>query len=91
MINVIAKFITITLPIRLEAEDEGGFSIFVVNLPGCVSCGETREEAIEMIKDAFSLMAESYYDHGENIPWDATSTLGCEWITFDLKRESSTY
>lgn len=37
---------------ELQPEPEGGYTISVPSLPGCVSYGHTFEEAIEMIKDA---------------------------------------
>ena len=35
--------------------DEGGFGVYVPELPGCISQGETEEEALENIKDAVAL------------------------------------
>jgi len=37
---------------ELHPESEGGYTISVPSLPGCISYGETFEEAMEMIKDA---------------------------------------
>ena len=37
---------------ELQPEPEGGYTVTVPSLPGCISCGETFEEAMEMIKDA---------------------------------------
>ncbi len=37
---------------ELEREPEGGFSIAVPALPGCITYGKTFEEAMEMIADA---------------------------------------
>lgn len=37
---------------ELQSEPEGGYTISVPSLPGCVSYGKTFEEAIEMVKDA---------------------------------------
>ena len=37
---------------ELQPEPEGGYTIVVPSLPGCISYGPTFEEAIEMIKDA---------------------------------------
>ncbi len=34
------------LKVALEASDEGGFTVSVPSLPGCISEGETREEAL---------------------------------------------
>lgn len=52
----------------LQPEDEGGFSVFVPGLPGCVSQGETREEALSMIKEAIEGYLESLDAHGDPIP-----------------------
>lgn len=43
---------------RLISEGEGGFSIVVPSMPGCVSQGESREEAIENICEAIHLYRE---------------------------------
>jgi predicted RNase H-like HicB family nuclease len=40
------------------AEKEGGFSVFVPDLPGCVSQGETFEETVKNIKEAIELYLE---------------------------------
>ena len=37
---------------ELQSEPEGGYTISVPSLPGCISYGKTFEEAMEMIKDA---------------------------------------
>ncbi len=43
-------------PVILEKdEEEGGFVVTCPLLKGCVSQGETEEEALENIKDAISL------------------------------------
>ncbi len=39
----------------LEEAEEGGYVIYVPSLPGCVSQGESREEAIENIKEAIEV------------------------------------
>ncbi|PIO03877.1 HicB family protein [Candidatus Woesearchaeota archaeon CG08_land_8_20_14_0_20_47_9] len=39
----------------LEPQEEGGFTSYVPSLPGCISQGETREEAIKNIKEAIEL------------------------------------
>jgi predicted RNase H-like HicB family nuclease len=47
------------IEVILEKEDEGGFSVYVPSLPGCVSQGENREDAIENIKEAIELYLEA--------------------------------
>ena len=46
----------------LEPSDEGGYTVFVPSLPGCVSEGETKEEAIKNIKEAIDLYLEPVED-----------------------------
>jgi predicted RNase H-like HicB family nuclease len=50
--------------ILLRKEPEGGYTVMVPLLPGCVSCGETIEEAIDMAKEAVELYIESLKEHG---------------------------
>ena len=52
----------------LQPEEEGGYSVFVPALPGCVSQGETRDEAIAMIREAIELYLESLEAHGDPLP-----------------------
>jgi antitoxin HicB len=52
----------------LQAEAEGGFSVFVPQLPGCASQGETKEEALAMVKEAIEGYLESLEAHGDPIP-----------------------
>ncbi len=37
---------------EFEEAEEGGYTVTVPDLPGCISEGDTFEEALEMIKDA---------------------------------------
>ena len=54
--------------ILLREEPEGGYTVIVPSLPGCVTYGDTLEEAIEMAKEAIELYIESLKAHGEEIP-----------------------
>lgn len=46
----------------LEPSDDGGFTVYVPALPGCVSEGETREEALANIREAIELYLEPVED-----------------------------
>ena len=46
------------LTVVLEPSDEGGYSVFVPTLPGCISEGDTREEALGNIREAIELHLE---------------------------------
>ncbi|RLI19656.1 type II toxin-antitoxin system HicB family antitoxin [Candidatus Bathyarchaeota archaeon] len=46
------------IKVVLEPQEEGGYTVYVPSLPGCISEGETVEEALENIKEAISLYLE---------------------------------
>jgi antitoxin HicB len=48
--------------------EQGGYTVTVPALPGCVTGGETFEEAIAMAKEAIQLYIESLIADGEPIP-----------------------
>jgi len=49
--------------VQLMEEEEGGFSVKCLDLPGCISQGETEEEAIENIKEAIEGYLECAKKH----------------------------
>ncbi len=42
----------------LEPSEEGGYTVYVPSLPGCISEGETVEEAVDNIREAIELYLE---------------------------------
>ena len=50
------------LLMMLEPCEEGGYTIYVPALPGCISEGETREEALANISEAIELYLEPIED-----------------------------
>ena len=46
------------LTVILEPQEEGGYTIYVPSLPGCISQGETKEDALNNIKEAIELYLE---------------------------------
>ena len=61
---------TISYRILLKKEPEGGYTATVPSLPGCVTYGESIEEATIMVKEAIELYLESLKAHNEEIPND---------------------
>jgi antitoxin HicB len=53
---------------ELREEPEGGFTINVPALPGCISFGDTFEEAMTMIAEAMKLWLEVAREQGFAIP-----------------------
>ena len=50
------------LKVVLEPSDEGGFTVYVPSLPGCVSEGDTEDEALKNIREAIELYLEPVDD-----------------------------
>jgi len=53
------------LRVVLEPSEDGGFTATVPSLPGCVSEGETRDEALRNIEEAIQLYLEPVEDDGD--------------------------
>ena len=55
--------------IILDPDEKGrGYTVLVPALPGCVTQGRTREEAIERAKEAIAAYIESLEADGEPVP-----------------------
>jgi antitoxin HicB len=52
----------------IERADDGSFSAYVPDLPGCTTCGDTIDEVKLNIKDAVDSYLESLRDHNEPVP-----------------------
>jgi predicted RNase H-like HicB family nuclease len=50
------------LKVILEPSNEGGYTVYVPSLPGCISEGETLDEALENIREAIELYLEPVED-----------------------------
>jgi len=59
--------------IILRPEPEGGFTVSVPALPGCVTWGATLDEASRMAEDAIQAYLASVAKHGEVIQDDSNT------------------
>lgn len=50
------------LKVVLEPSDEGGYTVYVPSLPGCISEGESVKEAMDNIREAIRLYLEPIDD-----------------------------
>ncbi|MCA9432311.1 MAG: type II toxin-antitoxin system HicB family antitoxin [Candidatus Omnitrophica bacterium] len=50
------------LKVIMEPSEEGGFTVIVPSLPGCISEGDTKEEALQNIREAIELYLEPVDD-----------------------------
>lgn len=62
-----------TYKLLLHKEPEGGYTVTVPVLPGCITYGENVDEAITMAKEAIELYIEELKQRGEKIPDDSNT------------------
>ena len=49
-------------------QGDTSFGAYVPDLPGCIAVGETREEALQLIREAIELHIDSLRENGEQVP-----------------------
>ncbi|RKY26567.1 MAG: hypothetical protein DRP83_03980 [Planctomycetota bacterium] len=54
--------------VLIDPDEDGIFVAEVPSLPGCISQGQTREEALKNIQEAISVYLESLNAHNEPVP-----------------------
>jgi len=68
MEKTIEYYMNLPYTIELIPEPEGGWCVAIKELPGCLSEGDTVDEAIEMIHDAMRGWLEISLEEGHDIP-----------------------
>jgi predicted RNase H-like HicB family nuclease len=61
--------------VLLYPGEDGYYVVEVPSLPGCISQGKTREEALINIQEAIALYIEVLQERGEAIPEDAVEVI----------------
>lgn len=62
-------YLSLKYPMSIYPEDDGGYTVMIPDLPGCMSQGETLEEALKNINEARELWIETvYYSGKKQIP-----------------------
>ncbi len=61
--------------VLIEQDEDGVFVAEVPSLPGCISQGQSREQAIENIKEAIALYLESLEAHNDAVPPPITEEI----------------
>lgn len=59
-----------TYNLVIRPEPEGGYTVTVPSLPGCITFGKNLIEAKRMAHDAIKLYIHSLLAHGEKVPSD---------------------
>jgi predicted RNase H-like HicB family nuclease len=65
------------LKVLLEPSADGGYTAIVPSLPGCISEGDTKEEALQNIREAIDLYLEPVED-------DLASSAGSELLEISV-------
>jgi predicted RNase H-like HicB family nuclease len=62
-------YLSLKYPMSVYPEDDGGYTVIIPDLPGCMTQGETLEEAMENINEARELWIETvFYSKKKPIP-----------------------
>lgn len=61
--------------VLIEPDEDGVFVAVVPSLPGCVSQGVTRAEALANVREAIGLYLESLEAHGDPVPPPITEEI----------------
>jgi len=73
---------TKTFQLVFQAEPEGGYTVTVPALQGCVTYGATFEEAQKMAREAIELCLEVLAEEGEPIPEASETIVGNMEVEF---------
>ena len=52
----------------IEQADDGGYGVYVPDLPGCMSCGDTPGQALDSIREAIEGHIQTLKEFGEPVP-----------------------
>lgn len=69
--ETLEDYLNLSYPITLYPEMNGGYTVMIADLPGCISQGETLEEAVANIQDARVAWLETAWECGDPIPLPA--------------------
>jgi len=66
---------SLDIPVIFQPEPEGGFTVIVPSLSGCVTFGKDLDEARLMAQEAIALYLEDLADSGEDLPQRASAYM----------------
>ena len=58
-------YLSLKYPLAIYPEEEGGYTAIILDLPGCMTQGETLEEVVANIEEARELWIETVYQSGK--------------------------
>ena len=66
--KTLEEYLNLNYPITLYPEPDGGYTVMIVDLVGCLSQGDTLEEAFANIQEAKHAWLETAWECGDDIP-----------------------
>lgn len=67
-LTTLEDYLNLNYSISFYPENEGGYTVIIQDLQGCISDGDTLEEAIENILDAKKIWLETAWEYQDIIP-----------------------
>ena len=67
-LQTLEDYLTLNYPITFYPEKEGGYTVMIQDLPGCISIGETLTEAMDNILDAKQQWLKAAIQYQDPIP-----------------------
>jgi antitoxin HicB len=78
-------YLSLRYAVSFYPDPEGGYTVLIKDLPGCMSVGETLLEAMENIEEARELWIETAFECGDEIPLPSiVSNRGLQNLVYAL-------
>lgn len=85
--------------VALFEKEKDGFSVYFPDFPGCVTCGDDLDDAVDMAYEALSMFVESMLEEGETLPSPKTkkevmalpNSKGKRAINIEIKGDGSDF
>ncbi len=61
-------YLSLNYSMTFYPESDGGYTVIIKDLPGCISQGDTLEEAFQNIQDAKQAWIETAFEYKDEIP-----------------------
>jgi len=79
-------YLSLRYVISFYPDPEGGYTVLIKDLPGCMSVGETLSESMENIEEARELWIETAYECGHEIPLPLTEVEDSGSLSLEIPK-----
>lgn len=81
----------LTYTVELKPQKEGGYTVIAPALPGCVSEGDTAEQALKNMRDAVESYLKSLIKHGRKVPLEFSEIRQIDVFKRPVKQNLSSH